>query len=51
MDTSNVTDMSYLFCADDSLREIVNLSALDTDNVLDITGMFGKYMEKFSETL
>lgn len=45
MDTSNVTDMSYLFCADDSLREIVNLSALDTDNVLDITGMFGKYMD------
>ena len=44
MDTSNVKDMSYLFCADDSLREIVNLSALDTGNVVDISGMFGKYM-------
>ncbi|MCR5602152.1 MAG: Ig-like domain-containing protein, partial [Lachnospiraceae bacterium] len=40
----NVKDMSYLFCADDSLREIVNLSALDTGNVVDISGMFGKYM-------
>ncbi|MBQ7583519.1 MAG: BspA family leucine-rich repeat surface protein, partial [Lachnospiraceae bacterium] len=41
MDTTGVTDMSFMFANCDSLSQIDNFTALDTDSVTDMSMMFG----------
>lgn len=56
MDTGGVKDMSYLFAGDNDLSEITNLTAMDTDSVIDMSNMFGVYFyeglfgSKYSKT-
>ena len=49
VDTSNVTDMSFMFYSCDSLTDISALSSWDTSNVTDVSYMFG-YCSKMQGT-
>lgn len=43
LNTSNVTDMSYMFANDPELVKIIGLEAFDTKNVTNMSNMFADY--------
>lgn len=45
MDTSGVTDMSLMFANCSTLSQVENFTALDTDNVIDMSEIFGTALE------